>query len=42
MWISEIEGTKHDKRKNWIQKLADHFIQKNLTSKKQVTKIEPH
>ena len=33
MWISEIEGTKHDKHKNWIQKLAAHLFQKYITSK---------
>ena len=26
--ISEIEGTKHETNKNWIQKLAAHLFQK--------------
>ena len=39
MWISEIEGTKHETNKNWIQKLAAHLFQKHVTSKNKWLKL---
>ena len=37
--ISEIEGTKHETNKNWIQKLAAHLFQKHVTSKNKWLKL---
>ena len=39
MWISEIDGTKHETNKNWIQKLAASLFQQYVTSKNKWLKL---